>query len=429
MADVQNVNNGAIDNNMPIVAENNEANHNLDQNNDVQNPAVVQNPIQYPEAGQIPNIVQVMQQQMLQQQQMMQQQMKMLQETHEKLMNTSLENDSLRQQLSDTATKSDADTESTPKPERPKVDEETSEGDWEIFVDAWDRYKSKCKLKKAESIRYELRLTCSTAINKRLMELHGAEDLKSISEVELLAKIKDAAVSAKHPLVHRLEFHQITQSQGETMTQYIARIKAKADLCQFKSTCACDTVVSYKDDMVATQAINGLTNPQFQTRIIEEAEKCNSLKELHERLMAFEATNRSSGILQNARTPSSSANAASSEHQRKKKQEQRKKFKPKNASSQQDSSAKKPCSGCGETSHAGKEELKRADCPAQGKECSKCGKPNHFAKACRGAGRSNANAADVENNDQEYLNAAMFALACSREDEDFRLCPNQSVEK
>ena len=423
MAENQNANNEAINNNMPIVAENMDANHNVDQNNVVQNPAAVQNP----EVGQIPSFVHTMQQQILQQQQMMQEQMRMMQETHAKLMDTTLENNRLRHQLSETS-KSET-KESTQRPKRPDIDEETSEGDWEIFVDAWDRYKSRCKLEDIDSIRYELRQTCSTAINKRLIELHGAEDLKSVSEVELLNRIKDAAVSAKHPLVHRLEFHQITQKDNESMTQYMARIKAKADLCQFKSTCSCDIVVSYKDDMVATQAINGLTNPQFQTRIIEEAERCNSLKELHERLMAFEATNRSSGILQNARTPSSSANAASSEHQRKKKQEQRKKFKPKNASSQHDSSAKKPCSGCGETSHAGKEELKRADCPAQGKECSKCGKPNHFAKACRGAGRSNANAADVENNDQEYLNAAMFALACSREDEDFRLCPNQSVEK
>ena len=423
MAENQNANNEAINNNMPIVAENMDANHNVDQNNVSQNPAAVQNP----EVGQIPSFVHTMQQQILQQQQMMQEQMRMMQETHAKLMDTTLENNRLRHQLSETS-KSET-KESTQRPKRPDIDEETSEGDWEIFVDAWDRYKSRCKLEDIDSIRYELRQTCSTAINKRLIELHGAEDLKSVSEVELLNRIKDAAVSAKHPLVHRLEFHQITQKDNESMTQYMARIKAKADLCQFKSTCSCDIVVSYKDDMVATQAINGLTNPQFQTRIIEEAERCNSLKELHERLMAFEATNRSSGILQNARTPSSSANAASSEHQRKKKQEQRKKFKPKNASSQQDSSAKKPCSGCGETSHAGKEELKRADCPAQGKECSKCGKPNHFAKACRGAGRSNANAADVENNDQEYLNAAMFALACSREDEDFRLCPNQSVEK
>ena len=423
MAENQNANNEAINNNMPIVAENMDANHNVDQNNVVQNPAAVQNP----EVGQIPSFVHTMQQQILQQQQMMQEQMRMMQETHAKLMDTTLENNRLRHQLSETS-KSET-KESTQRPKRPDIDEETSEGDWEIFVDAWDRYKSRCKLEDIDSIRYELRQTCSTAINKRLIELHGAEDLKSVSEVELLNRIKDAAVSAKHPLVHRLEFHQITQKDNESMTQYMARIKAKADLCQFKSTCSCDIVVSYKDDMVATQAINGLTNPQFQTRIIEEAERCNSLKELHERLMAFEATNRSSGILQNARTPSSSANAASSEHQRKKKQEQRKKFKPKNASSQQDSSAKKPCSGCGETSHAGKEELKRADCPAQGKECSKCGKPNHFAKACRGAGRSNANAADIENDDEEYMNAAMFALACSREGEDFRLRPNQSVEK
>ena len=255
MAENQNANNEAINNNMPIVAENMDANHNVDQNNVVQNPAAVQNP----EVGQIPSFVHTMQQQILQQQQMMQEQMRMMQETHAKLMDTTLENNRLRHQLSETS-KSET-KESTQRPKRPDIDEETSEGDWEIFVDAWDRYKSRCKLEDIDSIRYELRQTCSTAINKRLIELHGAEDLKSVSEVELLKRIKDAAVSAKHPLVHRLEFHQITQKDNESMTQYMARIKAKADLCQFKSTCSCDIVVSYKDDMVATQAINGLTNP------------------------------------------------------------------------------------------------------------------------------------------------------------------------
>ena len=114
---------------------------------------------------------------------MMQEQMRMMQETHAKLMETTLENNRLRQQLSETS--KDETKSLTEKPKRPNIDEETSEGDWEIFVDAWERYKSRCKLVNIDSIRYELRETCSTAINKRLMELHGAEDLKSVSEIEL----------------------------------------------------------------------------------------------------------------------------------------------------------------------------------------------------------------------------------------------------
>lgn len=39
---------------------------------------------------------------------------------------------------------------------------------------------------------------------------------------------------------------------------------------------------------------------------------------------------------------------------------------------------KKVCNGCGGSCN------KRANCPAQGKTCDNCNKPNHFAKVCRG---------------------------------------------
>ena len=413
----------------PIINAENNAGNNAEQINS----ASTNNPTS--SNGQVTTtLFEMMQQQMLQQQkmqqEMMQQQMQMMQETHKKLMNTTAENTLLRQQLSDqSGTK--RTLKNTPKPDRPIVDEDMPETEWEVFKDSWERYKAMCAIEDVDVIRNELRLTCSSPVNKRLIELHGVEHLKTISEEILLIYMKDVSVSSKHYQVHRQEFCRIIQKEGEAVSQYVAKIKAQADLCQYKVKCSCGGEVSYRDDMVASQTINGLTNPQFQARILEEAPDFESFKQLYERLVAFEATQRSSGIMQSSRSsPASQVNQVKSDYRKNKAAEQRNKPKLPPNPPAKDQNPKKVCPGCGENSHTGKQELKRADCPSKGKKCNKCGIWGHFGKVCKRAG-STSNAATEEHAEDEdaYLNAAMFALACNGEDQDFRLVPHQENRK
>ena len=57
--------------------------------------------------------------------------------------------------------------------------------------------------------------------------------LKSCSEIELLKHIKEVAVKSIHKEVHGMAFNKMCQNAGKAITNYVARLKAKAFLCEF----------------------------------------------------------------------------------------------------------------------------------------------------------------------------------------------------
>ena len=75
------------------------------------------------------------------------------------------------------STQGPAQRPQTKKSERPVVETDVSETEWAVFLDSWQRYKTMCDLTDVQDIRYELRLTCSAAVNRRLIELNGIENL------------------------------------------------------------------------------------------------------------------------------------------------------------------------------------------------------------------------------------------------------------
>ena len=87
--------------------------------------------------------------------------------------------------------------------------------------------------------------------------------------------IKEVAVITVDHQVHRQRFCQINQMEGKTVSQYVAKVKAQADLCSFQIECStCQRPASYLDEMVASQTINGLAKQQFQSRVLEETRQC-----------------------------------------------------------------------------------------------------------------------------------------------------------
>ena len=74
-------------------------------------------------------------------------------------------------------------------------------------------------------------------VNKFLFEYIGPSKLNVCTENELLSYIKSVAVKVVHKEVHRMAFNSLVQDQGEPVTQWVARIKAKAFLCEFEVPC------------------------------------------------------------------------------------------------------------------------------------------------------------------------------------------------
>jgi len=146
-------------------------------------------------------------------------------------------------------------------------------------------------------IRNELRSTCSPKVNELLFNFVGPEVLNTASEENLLKYIKSVAVKVVHPEVYRQQFFNLRQSDCETVTCFISRLKAQTMLCDFKTKGSCNTpdcASSYASDMIRSQLIAGIRNPTHQTKVLTEIATLKTLDDLTSRLFALEATDHAS---------------------------------------------------------------------------------------------------------------------------------------
>ena len=176
------------------------------------------------------------------------------------------------------------------KPDRPIVKEDSTDQDWAIFEFEWGRYCTAVGITGDEDVlRSELLNCCDPALRQRLLEMVGPETLNNMTEKDLKALIKEIAVLSVDPVVHRVQFSGLKQDHGEPFQRYVPKLKAKASLCQFvvtgryKCSEACtkdidkELSVSYRDDMVESQMVAGLYNPEHRTRVMQEADKAEVL--------------------------------------------------------------------------------------------------------------------------------------------------------
>lgn len=139
------------------------------------------------------------------------------------------------------------------KPERPVIEPDSSDNKWIIFKDAWLRYKEMTQLNDPTEIRNELRSACNSSVNEMLFNFIGPDALHNATEEQLLEYIKSVAVKTVHPEVYRQQFFVMRQSDGETITSFISRLKSQAMLCIFEKQCGCS-----KQQCMTSQIIVGL---------------------------------------------------------------------------------------------------------------------------------------------------------------------------
>ena len=278
-------------------------------------------------------------------------------------------------------------------PDRPVINSGLDDRDWALFEDTWSRYKYMLNMELDEARkRMELRAACSDEVNKLLFEYVGPETLKSCSELELLKHIKEVAVKSIHKEVHRMAFNKMSQNAGEAITNYVARLKAKAFLCEFNIKCTHHNpdhvTISYAEEMVSQRLIAGLYNHEHQSKILAEAPLLPSLSDKISRLLILETTQQSVDMLNKTDKPASESAAGHSQYKREKNQQKSK------------GQSTKSCRFCGFTFHpGGKTAMDRSTCPARDSNCRKCQKKGHHASVCMS---SKSNASETSNDgDQE----------------------------
>ena len=298
------------------------------------------------------------------------------------------------------------------RPDRPVIDQNSSDNDWELFLDSWSRYKRMTNLTGGEATVMELRACCSTDVNKLLFQYVGAAPLNRSTEEELIKHIRSVAVKGVHPEVHRLRFTNLRQEDTEQITQYIARLKAQTALCDFFVTCptaGCEKV-SYAEDMISHQLIAGLRNQEFQSRVLSEAGTLTTLEKKIDRLQSLESTEECAQIMHPTTDPARAAAGKKSSYKEYKKP-------VRNSNQDQDRQewerhtgkdryererySGKRCNGCGRQSHPTGKSMSRKDCPAIDQLCNACGIKGHYRAVCRQ--RTKANRASGDTNTESDI--------------------------
>ena len=371
-------------------------------------------------------LIAIMQMQMKQQQFQLEQ-MRLAQE---QMLKISLENQSLRIQLEEA--NRGGTTRGSKRPDRPTIEPDLTDNEWSLFLDSWTRYKTMSNLTndKETAIRNELREACSQEVNKMLFELYGPTELNSMNERQLMECIKKVAVNGVNKEVHWQTFFRINQNEGESISKFVARLKAQASLCNFHFDCSkqgCGHSNNFSELMVSHQMVSGLTDPECQSKMLAEAEELNSFEKKFNRLLSMESVLQTTPQLNVPPTTPSKIATQKSAYKKGKH--------PTKKTIQQEPTKKNwQCFGCGMTSHPGKSK-DRINCPAWGKTCRSCNRANHFESVCRSTAKKEkgtsrtaiaheiTNTPYDDNLSEEDTPSRSLAASCSNETQNFRLSP------
>ena len=177
----------------------------------------------------------------------------------------------------------------TKKMDRPEAKEDMSEMEWNYFIYSWRQYKAGTGINTEAQIRRELHLCCTDTVMKRLYQLNQ-DNLENLSEKDTLEQVKAVAVISLDKTVHRVHITNIKQDEGETLSNFVSRLRAKAALCDYNIL---EGQTSYQEDIIETLMLAGLYNSDHQTRILAEPTKYPTFKEKYNALLAMQTSERS----------------------------------------------------------------------------------------------------------------------------------------
>ena len=153
-------------------------------------------------------------------------------------------------------------------------------------------------------------------------------------------------------------FRQMQRIEGETIDQFVCRLRQKAISCDFANV----------DEAIRDQIIEKCKDSRLRRKFLEK-ESDATLTVLQETARVHEAVNtqmQSMGSLERVNRISP-------------KDHQRKEWKGKRSEKEKKVAKERQCNRCGRTGHSERDR----SCPALGKACNKCGLLGHFAACCR----------------------------------------------
>ena len=268
----------------------------------------------------------------------------------------------------------------TEKMRRPSVEPGITLERWKYFISRWSRYKKLSNIP-VDTIPGHLLECCAEDL---LLDLHRnyGNNLDTMSEDILLKEIEKLAVHGESQLISRLNLRSMCQDHNEDIRHYTARVKGQAALCNYSIECpSCKAQVSYADQEIKDQICTGLADPEIQKQVLAQRDQHTST----ENLVAFIEDREAGKRSQTALTSSANSVSQISAYQKSKKKAETPEKKQLVTEVARGTSSTETCSYCGEIGHGRRATrvIRKQNCPAYSKICTKCRIPGHISKMCR----------------------------------------------
>ena len=189
---------------------------------------------------------------------------------------------------------------------------------------------------------------CESDVQKAL--INTTSDFLRLSEAELLDEIEKIVTRRSNPMVHRVAFGDLNQSEGENVKDFVRHLQSAATDCEF-SCVSCK--YNLADIHIMDQLIRGMSDKRLQADVLAKAASLRTLESILNHTEAFEtALYDQSQLLKSEKPEIMSADDIAAIH---------KKFKGR--SNRHFQNRNRPCNGCGGAPHQSRD----AECPAWGK--------------------------------------------------------------
>ena len=250
-----------------------------------------------------------------------------------------------------------------PPPSSLEIHDPNAADKWKKFLLAWKNYALATELtKKSEGVQVA---TLLTVIGEEAREVYSTfndwnEEGDEQKIVPVLTKFGEYCQPRKNVPFERYKFNRRKQEPGETYDQYRTALRKIAECCDF------NTITP--EEILRDRLLFGIRDNKVRERLLRETKL--TLKKTDEICRASESMLAQMKVVED--NAGALINVINQDEREQKFATERGKFKGKHAQP-------KECGNCGRSHDVSK----RESCPAYGKTCRKCGKPNHFAAKCR----------------------------------------------
>ena len=193
-----------------------------------------------------------------------------------------LTNHNLAHQLPPTSSTCAATCPKGPKLERPRIDMGVENETWNMFERRWDTFYRGSGID-AATASVQLFQCASDALGDALLKVHPTITTLPVDDV--LNAMKSLAIIPVSLGVKRADFMVMHQNAEEQFRSFAARVRGKAETCEFrvshKCVCGKDNLIDYTDEAIRDVLLSGIADVDIRREALSvEDMQCKSINEV-----------------------------------------------------------------------------------------------------------------------------------------------------